>query len=184
MAFTHLSLTSIVFWRLVFFLRFSTLSSETLATFFSFVFAFFQQTPRLQLLFIVNCFFIDITFLVTQRIQDGDELVTGPRDQVADGKSKIAKVYPIKTKSSGMVRQTASKRSTEGCTGESEEWCISTTPDVLVKNLVLEHDNSVQTPAVHDVTDEKSEPLNQIQSSKYRSQVARSLFHTVRTVHT
>ena len=39
--------------------------------------------------------------------------------------------------------------------------------DVLVKDLGLEHGNSVQTP-VHDVTDEEPEPLDQMQSSQCR----------------
>ena len=47
--------------------------------------------------------------------------------------------------------------------------------DVLVKDLGLEHGNSVQTPATHDVTEEETEPLDQVQHSKYRSQVARFL---------
>ena len=46
----------------------------------------------------------------------------------------------------------------------------------LVKDLGLEHGNSVQT-ATHDVTEEEEpEPLSQVQHSKYRSQVARCLF--------
>ena len=49
--------------------------------------------------------------------------------------------------------------------------------DVLVKDLGLEHGNSVQTPATHDATDEEEpEPLDQVQHSKYMSQVARCLF--------
>ena len=49
--------------------------------------------------------------------------------------------------------------------------------DVLVKDLGLENENSVQTPATPDVTEEeKSESLGQIQQQKYRSQVARCLF--------
>ena len=48
--------------------------------------------------------------------------------------------------------------------------------DVLVKDLGLEHGRLVQTPAVHDVTDQEPEPLDQTQSSQYRSQVARCLF--------
>ena len=49
--------------------------------------------------------------------------------------------------------------------------------DVLVKDLGLEHGNSVQTPATHDATEEEEpEPLSQVQHSKYRSQVARCLF--------
>ena len=49
--------------------------------------------------------------------------------------------------------------------------------DVLVKDLGLEHGNSVQTPATPDVTEEEeSEPLSQNQHHRYRSQVARCLF--------
>ena len=49
--------------------------------------------------------------------------------------------------------------------------------DVLVKDLGLEHGNSVQTPAAPDVTEEEeSEPLSQDQRHRYRSQVARCLF--------
>ena len=48
--------------------------------------------------------------------------------------------------------------------------------DVLVKDLGLEQSNSVQTPATHDVTEEEPEPLDQVQHSKYKSQVASSLF--------
>ena len=49
--------------------------------------------------------------------------------------------------------------------------------DVLVKELGLEHGNSVQTPAAPDVTEEEgSEPLSQDQHQRYRPQVARCLF--------
>ena len=49
--------------------------------------------------------------------------------------------------------------------------------DVLVKDLGLEHGNSVQTPATHDATEEEAPgPLSQVQHSKYRSHVARCLF--------
>ena len=45
--------------------------------------------------------------------------------------------------------------------------------DVLVKDLGLEHGNSVQTPATPEVTEEEeSEPLSQDQHHRYRSQVA------------
>ena len=48
---------------------------------------------------------------------------------------------------------------------------------MLVKDLGLEHGNSVQTPATHNATEEaEPEPLSQVQHSKYRSQVARCLF--------
>ena len=49
--------------------------------------------------------------------------------------------------------------------------------DVLVKDLGLEHCNSVQTRATPDVMEEEeSEPLSQVQHQQYRSQVARCLF--------
>ena len=49
--------------------------------------------------------------------------------------------------------------------------------DVLVKDLGLEHGNSVQTPATPDaMEEEESEPLSQVQRQQYRSQVARCLF--------
>ena len=48
--------------------------------------------------------------------------------------------------------------------------------DVLMKDLVLEHGNSVQTPAKHEMTEEVPELLDQVQHSKYTSQVARCLF--------
>ena len=48
--------------------------------------------------------------------------------------------------------------------------------DVLVKDLGFEQGTSVQTPAVHDVTDEEPEPMDQVRHSEYRSQVARCLF--------
>ena len=48
--------------------------------------------------------------------------------------------------------------------------------DVLVKDLGLEHGNSVQTPAKPDVMEEEeSEPLSQVQQQQYRSQVSRCL---------
>ena len=49
--------------------------------------------------------------------------------------------------------------------------------DVHVKDLALEHGNSVQTPATPDVTEkEEPEPLSQDQHHGHRSQVARCLF--------
>ena len=49
--------------------------------------------------------------------------------------------------------------------------------DVLVKDLGLEHGNSVQTPAaLGALEEEESEPLSQDQHHRYRSLVARYLF--------
>ena len=46
-----------------------------------------------------------------------------------------------------------------------------------VKDLRLEHGNSVQTPATRDATEEEEpEQLSQVQHSKYMSQVSRCLF--------
>ena len=47
---------------------------------------------------------------------------------------------------------------------------------MFVKDVGLEHGNSVQPPATHDVTEEKPEALDQVQHIKYRPQVARCLF--------
>ena len=66
-----------------------------------------------------------------------------------------------------------------GCTGENEETVCQHHPrhvDVLVKDLRLEQADSVQTPATHNVTEEELEPLDQVQHSRERSQVARCLF--------
>ena len=49
--------------------------------------------------------------------------------------------------------------------------------DELVKDLGIEHGNSVQTQATPDVTEEEElEPLSQVQHHRYRSQDARCLF--------
>ena len=47
--------------------------------------------------------------------------------------------------------------------------------DVLVKDRELGHGDSVQTPAMHAVTDDEPKPLDQPQSRNYRSKVARCL---------
>ena len=54
---------------------------------------------------------------------------------------------------------------------------IPDTSDVLVKDLGLEHGNSVQTPAAPDaMEEEESELLSQDQHHRYRSLVGRCLF--------
>ena len=45
--------------------------------------------------------------------------------------------------------------------------------DVLVKDLELAHGNSVETPVVHDVTNDETKPLDQMHSDQHRSQVAK-----------
>ena len=47
---------------------------------------------------------------------------------------------------------------------------------MFVKDLGLEHGNSVQTSAVHDVTGDEPDPLDQTQASNHRSQDPRCLF--------
>ena len=47
---------------------------------------------------------------------------------------------------------------------------------VVAKDLGLEHGNSVQTPATHDVTEEEPAPLDQVQHSRYKSLVERCFF--------
>ena len=47
--------------------------------------------------------------------------------------------------------------------------------DVHVKDRGREQGTSVPTPAMHDVTEEEREPLDQVQHSRYRWQFARSL---------
>ena len=53
--------------------------------------------------------------------------------------------------------------------GESEGMDYQHDPrhaDGLVKDLGLEHGNSVQTPATHDATKEEPEPLHQVQTKQ------------------
>ena len=61
---------------------------------------------------------------------------------------------------------------------ESEEWCITMIPD---SRRACERPRTRARPlrantATYDVTEEELEPLDQVQHSKYRSQVARCLF--------
>ena len=48
--------------------------------------------------------------------------------------------------------------------------------DVLLTELGLEHGNSAQAHATHDVAEGEAQPLDQAQHSKYESQVAACLF--------
>ena len=89
-------------------------------------------------------------------------------------------VYPIKAKlvSKGVsgkhqiVEQKAALGEGRGIVYQHDPRHV----DVLVEDLGLEHGNSVQTPAAHVATEEEPEPLDQVQHSKYRLQVARCLF--------
>ena len=108
-------------------------------------------------------------------LTDGDDFVlTGPTKKLMEFERKMTSVYPTKAKIMSYETPKSIK------TGESEELFISMIPDtltLLVKDLGLEHGNSVQTPATPDVMEEEeSEPLSQVQHQQCRSQVARCLF--------
>ena len=111
----------------------------------------------------------------------GDDFVlTGPTKRLMEFENKMTSVYPIKPKiiSFGSPKsiKTLNRRlhwGRKGIVYQHDPRHV----DVLVKDLGLEHGNSVQTPATSDVTEEEeSEPLSQDQHQRYRSQVARCLF--------
>ena len=108
----------------------------------------------------------------------GDDFVhTGPTERLTEFENKMTWVYPIKAK-------LISYGSTERIKALNRRlhWTkrgIVYQPkhaDVLVKDLGLEHGNSLRAPAVHDAIYDERGPLNQSQSSNYRSPVARCLF--------
>ena len=106
-------------------------------------------------------------------------IVTGPTHRLADLKNQISGCTQAKQKSSATDQRKASRHGTGYCTRVQRGVADQHDPtdvDALVKDLGLEHGKSVQTPAVHDVTDDEPEPLDQTQSSNHRSQVARCLF--------
>ena len=107
-----------------------------------------------------------------------DFVVTGPTNRLADLKNTIAGLYPNKTTvisygSTDRIKELNRRFQWEqrGVVDQHDTRHV----DVLVKHLGLERGNSVQNPAVHDLTEEPK-PLVQMQSSQYRSQVARSVF--------
>ena len=111
----------------------------------------------------------------------GDDFVlTGPTKRLMEFENKMTSVHPIKAKiisyGSSKSIKTLNRRlhwSRKGIVYQHDPRHV----DVLMKDIGLEHGNSVQTPATHDATEEEeSEPWSQAQHSKYRSQVARCLF--------
>ena len=112
---------------------------------------------------------------------DGDDFViTGPTKKLVELERKMISVYPIKAKiiSHGSPKniKTLNRRlhwRKRGTVYQHDPRLV----DVLVKDLGLEHGNSVQTPATPDVMEEEeSEPLSQVQHPQHRSQVARCFF--------
>ena len=106
----------------------------------------------------------------------GDDFVlTGPTEKL-----KMTSVYPIKAKvisyGSSKSIKTLNRRLHWGKRGIMYQHDPRHV-DVLVKDLGLEHGNSVQTPAAPGaLEEEESEPLSQDQHHRYRSLVARCLF--------
>ena len=82
-------------------------------------------------------------------------IVTGPTDRLADLKNNIAGSVPDQNKShQRWVHRRHQFVEQKIALVKTEEWCISTIPAMLawlVKDIGLEHGNSVQTPAVHNV---------------------------------
>ena len=98
----------------------------------------------------------------------GDDFVlTGPTKRLMKFESKMTSVYSIKAKiisyGSSKSIKTLNRRLHWGRTGILYQHDPRHV-DVLVKDLGLEHGNSVQTPATADATEEEeeSEPLSQV----------------------
>ena len=114
-------------------------------------------------------------------LKHGDDLaLTGPTKKLMEFERKMTSVYPITANIIGCGSpksiKTLNRRLHSGKRGIVYQHDTRHV-DVLVKDLGLEHGNSVQTPATLDVTEEEeSEPLSQYQHHRYRSQVARCLF--------
>ena len=111
----------------------------------------------------------------------GDDFVlTGPTEKLMEVERKMTSVYPIKPKiisyGSSKSIKTLNRRLHWGERGIMYQHDPRHV-DVLVKDLGLEHGNSVQTPAAPNaMEEEKSEPLSQDQHHRHRSHVARCLF--------
>ena len=103
----------------------------------------------------------------------GDDFVlTGPIKKLTEFERKTRSVYPIKAKIIGYGSpksiKTLNRRLRWGKRGIVYQH-DPTHVDVLVKDLGLEHGNSVQTPATPDVTEEEeSEPSSHDQHHRYR----------------
>ena len=111
----------------------------------------------------------------------GDDFVfAGPKKRLMEFENKMTCVYSIKAKiighGSSKSIMTLNRRlhwGQEGIVYQHDPRHV----EVLVKDLGLEHGNSVQTAAAPDAAEEKEpEPLSQDQHHKYRSQVARCVF--------
>ena len=110
----------------------------------------------------------------------GDDFVlTGPTKKLMEFERNMTSVYPIKAK----VISYGSSKSIKTLNSRlhwGERGIMYQHPrhvDVRVKDLGLEHGNSVQTPAAPGaLEEEESEPLSQDQHHRYRSLVARCLF--------
>ena len=108
-----------------------------------------------------------------------DFVLIGPTKKLMEFEREMTSVYPIKAKILGYGSPKSIKtlnrrlhRRKGGVVHQHDPRHV----DVLVKDLGLEHGNSVQTPATPDVTEEEeSEPLGQDQHHRCRSQVARCL---------
>ena len=113
-------------------------------------------------------------------ITHGDDFVlTGPTERLTEFENEMTGVYPIEAKlicyGSTESIKALNRRLHWGKRGTMYQHDPRHV-DVLVKDFGLEQGNSVQTPAAHDVTEEEPELLDQVQHSKYRSQVGRCLF--------
>ena len=111
----------------------------------------------------------------------GDDFVlTGPTEKLREVKRKMKEAYPIKAKTisygSSESIKTLNRRLHWGERGIMYQHDPRHV-DVLVKDLGLEHGNSVQTPAAPNVTEEEEpEPLEQELHHRYKSLVARCFF--------
>ena len=110
----------------------------------------------------------------------GDDFVlTGPTKKLMEFERKMTSVYPIKAKVIGCGSSKSTKTlngrlhwGKRGIVNQHDPGDVH----VLVKDLGLEHGNSVQTPAAPDVTEEEeSEPLRDVCSSVKTEQTSHSL---------
>ena len=107
-----------------------------------------------------------------------DFVITGLADRHNEHKNQIAGVHHQKNHHQSWVNRThqcIKQKIALGNRGLVYQYDPRHV-DVLVKDLGLEYGNAVQTSTIHDVTDEEPAPLDHMQSSQHRSQVARCLF--------
>ena len=107
----------------------------------------------------------------------GDDFVlTGPTAQLKEFDSKMKGVFLIKANT---IRHGSSESikalnrrlhwRKRGIVHQHDPRHV----DVFARARGIEHGNTVQTPATHDVTEGEAKPLDHVQHSKYRSQVTR-----------